>query len=155
MSKWFNIRMKTEAQNFNAVRSKIMGWPIEVLDNVYRPALEGIAAGGVAYIRSVIDTSTTPTGQRRRARGEGEAGRIETGRMKQMVRARIRPRKDGFSMFVGWIDGRPGYAIFQELGTAQIEAMNAIPQAQEWMLSELRKLNVQGGRYQGSTFEGF
>lgn len=139
---WFEIRTKTEAPAFNAVRAQITGWPEKVFEDVYRPALQEIARDGVAYMRQIIDDSTTPTGEARASRG-GAPGRVATGYMRKMVQSRVRTvAKGGVSIFVGWVYGKPGYAIFQELGTKNgIQAMNAIGQTYEYMYSRVRALS--------------
>lgn len=159
MPDWFDIRIKTEAAALNAVRSKILGWPEEVMREVYRPQIEAIGEEGVEFIQNIIRTSETKTGRKRVERGKGEAGRIKTGKMINSVKAVIRDRKVGFTMNVGWVRGVPGYAIFQELGTAAepgddifkgrdgIRGMDAIGQAHEFMLHRLRQ--VAAGTYKG------
>jgi len=145
-----HIRVKTEAANLNAVRSKIRGWPQHVARTVYWPQLNRITAEGVALGQEIIRTSYTPTGKSRAARGAGEAGRIDTGNMIKSFTARNRETAgESFSSFVGWIYGKPGYSIFQELGTRNgIVGMNAIGQVQEYMLSEIRKMAK--GRFEAS-----
>lgn len=138
---WATIRTKTKASDFDAVRAKIMGWPEEVAEDVFYPQLEIIAQNGKARIREIIETSATKTGAERAARGGNGPGRIKTAKMYNSVRARVRKRKNGFSAFVGWIDGTPGYASFQELGTANgVMGMNAIGQAREEMLMQIKGL---------------
>jgi hypothetical protein len=142
---WLGIRVKTEKENFNAVRSKIISWPEEVMATVYKPQLIAIADEAVGYIRHIIATETTPTGERRKEERGGEAGRIETGKMRDAVKKRVRSsegKRQRFAIFVGWIDGKPGYSIFQEQGTSNgVKAMNSIGQAQEFMISEIRRLS--------------
>lgn len=137
---WVDVRVKTEAAQFQAVRSKIMGWPEHVTQTVYEPLVKQIAANAVELIKYIILTAPNKT---------KEPGRYDTGRMYDAVKFRFRPRTKGFSVFVGWIDGRPGYAIFQELGTSNgVKAMNAIGQASEYILSELKK--AAAGSYSAS-----
>jgi hypothetical protein len=159
MTSWLGIRTKTEAKALNAVRSRILGWPEEVLRDVYKPQIQDIGREGVEFIRDVIRTSETKTGRKRQEEGRGEAGRIKTGKMIKAVRAEVRDRKVGFTMNVGWVRGQPGYAIFQELGTdgepgddmfrgrAGIRGMDAIGQAHEFMLMRMRQLAK--GTYKG------
>lgn len=149
---WLNIRVKTEASKFDAVRSKIQGWPEEVAKEVYWPMLQEIGRQGRDYIRAIILSSTTPTGEQRARNGGNGPGRVKTGQMFDKVSSRARERKTGFSLFVGWAEGRPGYSIFQELGTRNgVIGMNAIAQAEEYMLSQLRAMAA--GRYTGSNRE--
>lgn len=147
---WASIRAKTNAANFNAVRAKIMGWPEEVAEEIYYPQLEIIAQNGKASIRRTIEESTTRTGEERASKGGKGPGRIKSEKMYNSVRARVRKRKNGFSAFVGWLDGTPGYAAFQELGVpGRIDGMNAIGQAREEMLSQIKALAA--GRYVSPT----
>lgn len=150
MSKWMTVRTKTERARFDSVRSKIMGYPEKVAKERYWPQLEQIAQDGVDYIRYIIATSETRTGQERANRGMGAAGRIDSGDMFDKVGARIRERKTGFSAFVGWIYGKPGYSIFQEQGTKRgVQGMHALEQAREYMLSELRAMIA--GKFVGNS----
>lgn len=145
MSDWFNIRIKTEKANFNAVRSKIIDWPDQVMDEVYMARIEVITDQAVEYFRSIIDTSPTMTGEAR-----GAVGRNKTGKMRRNVSGRARKRASSMSIFVGWQRGVPGYAIFQEQGTEGggekkdgsgvkkgIAAMNAVGQTSEYILAQL------------------
>lgn len=151
MPDWIPIKIKTEADKFDYVRTKIEGWPQEVAEEVYWPALEQIGQEGVLFMRWIIDNSPTKTGEERVRRGGRGPGRVKDGKMRRNVRRRVRRRvKNAFSMFVGWSAGNPGYSIFQEQGTKNgVAAMNALGQAQEYMLSEIRKLSA--GRYSGSA----
>lgn len=152
---WLNLRVKVPANQLDTVRSKIRGWPEEVAREVYWPALQQIAASGAEYIRFIILASETETGKRRAAAGGSGPGRVDTGDMFDQVGYRNRVTAGGFSSFVGWVNGRPGYATFQELGTKNgVKAMNAIGQAQEYMLSQIRALAK--GQYTGSPvgFDG-
>lgn len=156
MSNWLGIKVKTEAAEFNKVRTKILGWPEEVAKNVYWPELEKIGREGVALIRQIILTSETTTGRERARRGGDGPGRVKTRKMYNSVTSRARERQgNAFSLFVGWIRGEPGYAIFQEQGTRTgIAAMNAVGQAEVYMLERLRA--VAKGRFSGSyeTWDG-
>lgn len=142
-----NIRVKTEASKFNAVRSKIEGWPKEVAQDIYFPALERIAQEGVDFIRFIILSATTMTGAQRANAGGNGPGRVDSGKMYEKVNYRARKRaNNGFSLFVGWTNGTPGYAIFQENGTKNgVVGMEALRQAQQYMYSEAVKL-ANGGK---------
>lgn len=142
---WASIRTKTEAKAFDAVRARILGYPEKVAEEVYWPALQSIASEGVTTIRQIILSSTTPTGEARAAKG-GKPGRYDTGNMFKNVRMRLRKRAKGFTAFVGWIEGKPGYAIFQEMGTKNgVRAMEAIVTARQEMYSKIQALGK--GRY--------
>ncbi len=167
MTDWFDVRIKTEAGNFNAVRNKILGWPEHVAQEVYWPELEQIGKDTVALIRDIIEKSETETGRKRAARGGNGPGRIKSGKMYNSVTYRARKRKGGFSLFAGWIRGVPGYAIFQEhgfmhMGKAveggepgefeadyEVPGINALFIAQEYMLSRVRAMAA--GRFEGHS----
>lgn len=152
MANWGSIRVKVNANDFDYVRTKIEGFPDEVSKELIEPAIRKIAAEGAEMIRQLVETDKNT----RKYEETGIEGRMDTKLMRNSVRYYYRNRKkNGFSLFVGWERGLPGYAIFQEQGTkAGVRALNSIPQAQEFMLSELRKL--ASGNYRGSyrTFTG-
>lgn len=162
---WVDIRIKVPQKDFDKIRTRIQGWPDEVMQDVYMPAVRAIAASGREYIRRIIDKSTTKTGEARAAAGGNGPGRVDTGDMRRAVGARTTPYKSGkgFSMFIGWVGtgsrltrqggdrsttGAPGYAIFQEHGTKNgVEGMEAISQAEVFVMTKLRAL--ASGKYVG------
>lgn len=156
MSKWFDIRIQTEMENRNAVRNKIMGWPNEVAQEVYWPELQKIGRSAVAFQRDILLRSTTRTGEERAQHG-GRPGRYKTGDMYKAIRMRANKRaNNAFTLFVGWQDGKPGYAIFQEHGTKNgVEAMDSVQQTKEFILSQLQVLS-RSGRVTAAdtTFQG-
>lgn len=130
---WLAIRTKTEVSKYDAVRNVIQGWPEQVLYKVYQPQISQIAARGAGVIREIIRTDHNTQKE--------EPGRIKSGDMLKGVHYRVRERKKGFSMFVGWTDGVPGYSIFQEHGTKNgVRAMNSLEASREQMLSDLKAL---------------
>lgn len=139
---WMNLRVKVPAQDFNKVRSKIEGWPEEVVNRVYWRALTAIGEEGAEFMRFIVLTAPNRT---------KEDGRIDTGKMFDAISSRPRIRAgNAFSLFVGWSRGEPGYTIFQEQGVqGGVQAMNAVQQAEEYMLSQLKALAA--GRYKGSS----
>jgi hypothetical protein len=148
VSKWMDIRVKTERSQLDAVRATIINRPQKVMDQTYKPALKAIADEGRDYIRYIILASTTRTGEARVAAGGQYAGRRtgKSGRdsMYTRVRSRIRGgtgKNQRFVIQVGWDEGKPGYAIFQEYGTKNgVVGMNALGQAHEFMLARIRRM---------------
>lgn len=72
-----------------------------------------------------------------------EDGRVDTWDMISAVDIRIISvgQYGGFLASVGWFPGSPYYTIFQELGTRRnLEGMNAIGDAFEYMYSELQNI---------------
>lgn len=162
---WIDARIKVRQADIEKVRSKIVGWPDEVMTDIYYPALRAIAAEGREFIRNIIDKSTTATGQARAAAGGNGPGRVDTGDMRRAVgsRASLYKSGKGFSIFIGWVgtsatlsrtgtragQGTPGYAIFQEHGTKNgVEGMEAIGQAEVFVMTKLRAL--ASGKFAGS-----
>lgn len=145
MPNWFDIRIKTEGTSFDAIRTIIRAWPDTVFDDTYAPALEKIAESGVEFMRFVILDSATETGIARAGAGGNGPGRVDTGTMFDSVTSKINANKGHFAALVGWLNGTPGYAIFQELGTSHgIEGMGALIQAREYMLSQIQALGNTG-----------
>jgi hypothetical protein len=141
---WLVIRTKTEGDNFNAVRSRILTWNNDVAIPYYQQKLRGVASRGAKLIRQIIIDSTTPTGEQRKEAGGNGPGRINSKDMYNAVGWKVSAKqaRKNYSLRVGWVDGRPGYAIFQEHGTRNgVAAMNAIQQAQEQMLTEIRAMS--------------
>ncbi len=169
MADWLSIRVKAPARDFEKIRTKITGWPDEVMVKVYLPQIRAIAAQGRDYIRMIIDKSTTETGIARANAGGNGPGRVDTGDMRRAVGSRTEERAGNkFAMFIGWVGngaklsrrggdrsttGSPGYAIFQEHGTKNgVEGMEAIGQAEVFVITKLRAL--ASGKFSGS-YEGF
>lgn len=152
MVNWIPIRLKTDKANFNAVRNKIVGYPEEVFARVLEPQLVELGEGALELMREIVRTSVTPTGEERATRG-GQPGRIDTGKLINGLRSRVRMgegKAQRFSMFVGWIDGKPGYAIFQEHGVqGGVKGMEATFAAQDFLLAGLQ--DIAKGRYTAST----
>lgn len=148
MSRWLDIRVKTEQRHIDSVVSTIESLPDEIFVKYYYQKLRGIAARGARTIRHIIDTDTNTKNFEER----GKVGRNgATGRMRDGVGWEVKKiGQHHYTFRVGWLDGTPGYAIFQEQGTKRgVQAMNAIAQAQEQMLSEIRQL-TSGGKLNAS-----
>lgn len=127
----------------NSIRVKGVGfediraWLLRLPDTVTEQSanrLEVIGVEAVESIRNTIDTANTATGQ-----AEGRQGRNKTFEMRRKVTFQVRRNKRSTSLRVGWLDGRPGYAWFQEHGTSNgIEGMKSIEKAQYETEDKLR-----------------
>lgn len=155
---WLDIRVKTEARNLNAVRSRIEAWPDEVAQDIYYPAIKAIAGEGLTYMRGLIEHSrTNPSGGRKNGSytvrgGSGQYARKRSGDMLRGTRVENRQGKKSLVSTVGWVRGQPGYAVFQEFGTKNgIVAMDSISQTTEYMRGLLQALAK--GRYQATNAE--
>jgi hypothetical protein len=133
---WIDIRLKTEPANMKYVKGRILGYPEEVLEKYYFQFLQYVAATGADVGRQYIGSAAVST---RTGQGEGRQGRVDSGTMQKNFKWSA--RKDGkkYIVDIGWINGTPGYSIFQEQGTkGGIVGMNAIGYVQEWVRSELK-----------------
>lgn len=71
--------------------------------------------------------------------GTGKQGRVDTGKMLDSVSSDAKLlNKDEAEGRFGWIGEEPFYARYQELGTQYIEPMNALSDAAEITVQELR-----------------
>lgn len=109
----------------------------------YFQQLQSIAADAVALARIQIKLATTETG---RARGKGSAGRVETGKFIEGIKWEGRRRGKGlYEIRIGWLDGQPDWATYQELGFKHrggmyVTGADALGTAQRYFEAELGKL---------------
>lgn len=158
-SPWIQIRIKTEPRFINAVRANIETLPDELFVKYYYQKLAGIGARSANRMRRTILASTTRTGERRVKKGTGIAGRVsgKTPAGQKSMYDSIgwhitKHGKNHYTLQVGWLDGTPGYAIFQEQGTSNgVAAMHALRDATEYARSEIAKLSRGGTLNSSST----
>lgn len=126
------------------VQAKIEGWPNEAFVKYYFQALQSLTAEAARVMKDYIASSavSTDTGQ-----AQGREGRVKTGTMKDGIKSNASGGRGGikqnnkYLFLFGWLDGTPGYAIFQEWGTRNgITAMNSQRYAAEWARKELKSL---------------
>ena len=119
---------------------------IEDIDNQAGHAIFVATNVGKDAMKRIIETSITPTGEDRAARG-GHPGRIDSGNMLDQVRHDIHVRGDfpedrAHIGEWGWLDGHEKYFEIQEDGWGSIKAMNAIRQsyieAREALIKEMK-----------------
>lgn len=150
---WLGIRIKTEPQNIKYVKGRIEGYPQEAFQKYFFQALQSMASQGVDVMRTYIETYSWYD-----SKGNKRRGRVDTGFMRDSVKWSGRKLENGNYRFeFGWLEGKPGYAIFQEQGTKNgVQAMNAIAYATEFMRNELRLMGNNPRSYKGvpnSTWE--
>lgn len=147
-SKWFDIRVKTEPAKMKYVSNQILGYPEQAFQKYYFQALQRITAEGADIMRNYLNTrpNWTDTGQKRKARGGNGPGRVDTGTMRDSIK--WSGKKDAKGRYVfkfGWIDGQPGYSIFQEYGTKNgVEGMHSMEYATEFVRSMIKDLAQNG-----------
>lgn len=147
MSKWLQIRIQTEPAKLQKMQSRIIGWPEEAFIKNYFQLLQNLTATAADVMRNYISDAktSTPTGI-----AQGRKGRVVTGEMMRGVtsnaggnRGAIKQPNGKYLFKFGWLDGKPGYAVFQEWGTSNgIKAMNAQRYASEWVRKELKLYEV-------------
>jgi len=143
---WANIRVQSDEKHLRNMAASIERAPEEFFVKNYYRHIQRIAFDARLLIIQIIEESETPTGERRVAKGAGRAGRIDTEEMLKAVWARIvKTGNKSYRMEVGWLEGKPGHAIFQEHGTRTgIKAMNSLNRAADFIEDEIRKLAAGG-----------
>lgn len=142
---WSKVRVKGEKEVFSNLRAKVRAYPQDVEDEAVIPELRRIAQEGVGVMQHIISTSKTG-GQTYKRKGGGirkvpvKIGRKDTGTMHRSVGYRVRRGSKSTSVFVGWYTGKPGYAIFHEMGTDRLAPMRATVAARDHIERELLAL---------------
>lgn len=137
-------RIRVTGLEFDDIRKLIRTKPDQITKDV-EEGLREIGAQGVRDIRERIEEASTKTGAEAKARGDrSTSGRIRgaeearnSGRprvagksMRDHVDQEVKVNKRSISLRFGWINGRPGYAFFQEYGTSNgVPAMHALTDA--------------------------
>jgi hypothetical protein len=91
---------------------------------------------GETEMKRIIDTSVTPTGERRAAEGRPSAGRRESNRMYNSVKS---SGSQGQAKW-GWLSGYLSYFGEQEYGKGKIQAMHSLRDSRQVVLDELPRL---------------
>lgn len=152
---WLPIRIKTEGNKKHYVKNRIMGFPDEAFGKYYFQQMQSIVASGVDVMRNFItyDRSVwTETGIRRATQRGGYKGRNDTGKMVNAISwtgGKVEKHKYKFEL--GWLDGEPGYSIFQEQGTKNgVQAMNSLAYVMEFMRQELKLMGQNPRAFRGT-----
>lgn len=146
MPDWIKIRVKTEPAKMKYTKGRIQGFASEAMGKYFFQQLQGMTASGADVMRNFISSHPsvrTRTGAERKARGGNGPGRVDTGLMKDSIKWRYvgKGANGNYRFEFGWINGTPGYAIFQEQGTKNgVRAMNSIAYATAFMRNELQLL---------------
>jgi len=136
-------RVRVHGVDFEDMRELIRTKPDKVTAEV-EAVLQTIGADAVRDMRETIKDAETRTGRRQQARGKRStagrirgAGEVTASRpryggksMLDSVDQKVRVNRRSISLRFGWINGRPGYAFFQEYGTSNgVPAMHALTDA--------------------------
>lgn len=134
--KWIDIRLKTEPSHMKHVRNRIFAYKDQVVEKYFFQFLQYLAATGADIGRNYIASSAVSTDTGRR---EGRQGRIKTGEMQRNFKWRVNKEGKRYNVDIGWVDGEPGYSIFQEQGvTGGVVGMNAIGYVTDWVRQEMK-----------------
>jgi len=150
MADWAAIRVQTEPDKLKYVSQKLSAYTTDYIGKYYFQKLQQVAALAADVGRNYIEYSPsvrTPTGEAR-----GAKGRVLTGEMRDNFKASVVSiqARTKYSVTLGWLDGRPGYAIFQELGTSNgIKAMGAVRFTAEFFRLEMQ-LSGSTGNFPGN-----
>lgn len=152
MSQWIPIRVKTEPAKMRYVKAKIEGFPEEALGRYYFQQLQSLLASAADVMKNYIEydpSVRTQTGWARAALGGNGPGRKDTGALIDGITWSGRKVADGkYSFEVGWLNGTPGYAIFQEQGTKTgVRAMNSLEYVTNFIRQELQLLKQNPRAY--------
>lgn len=93
-------------------------------------ALDDISRSAVDEMYRILVNATTDTGRDREARGEGIAGRVDTGQMARDISAALDTDMDGSVVLTwGWVKDVQLHYLIQEYGSERIAAMSALQQS--------------------------
>jgi hypothetical protein len=142
-------RVSVKGLDFMEIRELVNKKPGQIIGDA-TTILRTIGAGAVRDMRDTITnedgvTKIQQRGERKgRVRPQGDstfASRPRVGgkSMRDSVDYQVRVNKSSVSLRFGWINGRPGYAFFQEYGTSNgVPAMHALTDAKAKATSELQ-----------------
>lgn len=143
---WYQIRHGLDQTRFDLkkMQTRVTNAPAQAAKG-YANEIRKIAWRARELMQKIIMEAPNRT--------KGEPGRYDTGTMHKMVWANLVKNNDkSYSANVGWLAGKPGYAIFQEYGTRTgLVGMDALRQAQDFMFEEIRALNAGGRSYRTKT----
>lgn len=131
------------------VQARLAGFPEEVVMPRYFQFLQREVANAAEIMRSYIEGHNFGD--------KNGPGRVKTGKMRDSVK--WEGRKDGKGIYrfrLGWLDGTPGYAIFQEQGTRNgVIAMNALGYTMDFLRTEIRLLGVSSKGFRATKASKF
>lgn len=150
---WMSIRISGDGKEIEKLAAAVVRKPEEIMVKYYFQQVQRIVFEARRLMLEIITRAETETGKLRAARGGNGPGRIKTKKMIDAVWARAYKNGSGGVVgTVGWLNGRPGYAIFQEHGTRTgIVAMDALRQAGDYIEREMDKLGKGGFKYRRNT----
>ena len=142
-------RVRVTGLDFGEIRELINKKPEQIVGDA-ATVLREIGADAVRDMRDTITnedgvTKIQQRGERvGRVRPQGDSSfksrpRVAGRSMRDSVDYQVRVNKNSVSLRFGWLNGRPGYAFFQEYGTSNgVPAMHALTDAKAKAASELQ-----------------
>lgn len=124
------------SRNFILVEKRIQQTPEQLL-SCFEKAVKRALDLGKDIMVDRVDTSGTGI--------DGRRGRVVTGEMRDEISVQQYSKPNKVGGFVGWIEGTPEYARWQELGFRHyisgemVEGMRALLSAKEEVWDEFRK----------------
>ncbi len=141
MANWGKARVKVEPAKMKYVQGKIEGFADKALGPYFFQFMQKMMPEAVDVMRHYLEAKPnwTPTGEARKARGGDGPGRVDSGDMQRAISWRQVPTgiKGYYRFQLGWVNGEPGYSIFQEQGTKNgVKGMNSIAYTTDWLERE-------------------
>lgn len=145
------LNIRFDADDFNKDLKTLQGDLLAFKDDVavpyYFQRLQSILARAGAVGRQQIADAVTATGIARARNGGGEPGRIESHQFIDNFKATV-GRSNGkgrYEFEIGWLNGSPNWASYQELGFLHSSGMlvtgaDALGAAERFILNEIEKL---------------
>lgn len=112
----------------------------------YFQELQSIVAKATELARIQIKMATTETGKKRAAKSGGLPGRIESKKFYDNLKWEVKSQDKGvYKIRIGWFDGEPDWATYQELGFTHRSGMyvagaDALGEASRYIELEIEKL---------------
>lgn len=144
-----------EGFNLNALEAEFRAWQKEILIEVHG-VIEEVTLWAETRMIEILEKAFTETGLERAAKGQGEAGRVESSTMRDAIRSHITAIADaggeGIQGEWGWLEELMDYFLDQEYGAdlnngGHIGAMGALQQsfteAEQMLIERLRDLGLE------------
>lgn len=140
----FDIRFAADSftKELRALDGVLRAKKEDVVVPYYFQKLQGIAARAVKEGKQAIRDAVTPTGLSR----PGEPGRVVTGDFIDGFTWKVVSESKGnYIVRIGWLDAKPDYASYQELGFIHRSGMvvtgaDALGTAERYVQNEIEKL---------------
>lgn len=133
-------------KELNTLQAYAKTYTEDVAVPYYFQKLQSILPRALQIGKQQIRDAVTKTGQARAARGEGEAGRVESHQFIDGLQYNVmKTAKGTYLVRYGWLNGEPNWASYQELGFVHSGGMivtgaDALGAMEMYIESEIDKL---------------